>query len=96
MMLWCSAIQVAEADSVRCETEVIKIVASQYGMGAHTLSEASRFLIGDAGPNTIEDVEIKQGIEEAFAVVIPEPAWRSFHVIRDIVDYLETHARRCR
>src|SRR4051812_45894056 len=96
MALMCSVLVSTAAHARPCEPQVINIVAKQYGRNTRDLSGASQFLIGDAGPNTIEDVEIKQGVEEAFGITIPDPTWRSFRVIRDIVGYLNTHAPRCR
>ncbi|MFI5013186.1 MAG: hypothetical protein ACHQAY_12655 [Hyphomicrobiales bacterium] len=83
----------ARADACRIDQRVIKIVAEEYGKKPGQVSPRDKFAVD--GRNTIEDVEIKLGVEQAFKVKIADADWAKLVLVRDIVDYLKRQLKSC-
>jgi len=83
----------ALADSCRIDARVTGIVAEEYGKQPGDISLRDRFAVD--GPNTIEDVEIKLGVEKEFKIKIPDAAWAKLVSVADICSYLRTRLKSC-
>jgi acyl carrier protein len=83
----------AAADSCRIEERVAKIVAEEYGKKQGQVSVQDKFAVD--GPNTIEDVEIKLGVEAEFKLKIADAAWAKLVTVADIDAYLRARLKSC-
>jgi acyl carrier protein len=84
----------AAADSCRIEERVAKIVAEEYGKKQGQVSVQDKFAAD--GPNTIEDVEIKLGVEAEFKLKIADAAaWAKLVTVADIDAYLRARLKSC-
>ncbi len=77
-----------------CKGRVLALVAEEYGKRPDQVSSRDKFAVD--GPRTIEDVEIKQLVEEKFGVKIPDAEWNMLTYVGDIDDYLQSHVAACR
>lgn len=82
------------AAAASCKGRVIAIVAEEYGKRPDQISSRDKFAVD--GPHTIEDVEIRQMVEEKFGVKIPDVEWNKLQYVGDIDGYLKSHVAACR
>jgi acyl carrier protein len=87
------SIDLALADSCRIDERVLKIVATEYGKKPSEVSMREKFAAD--GPNTIEDVEIKLGVEKEFKIKIPDAAWAKLVSVADIGNYVRGRLKSC-
>jgi acyl carrier protein len=70
--------------------KVTKIVADHLGLDPATLRLGASFA-DDLGTDSLDTVEVKLMLEEAFDLEIPQAEADKMHTIQDVVEYISEH-----
>jgi acyl carrier protein len=70
--------------------KVTKIVADHLGLNPSVLRSGASFT-DDLGADSLDSVEVKLMLEEAFGLDIPQEAADKMHTIQDAVEYISGH-----
>ncbi|MBQ6621386.1 MAG: acyl carrier protein [Mogibacterium sp.] len=67
------------------------LIAEQLGVDAEII-EMDTNLMKDLEADSLDAVEIILGIEESFGIDIPDEEAEKFETVRDLVEYVDSHA----
>ncbi|MSO53725.1 MAG: acyl carrier protein [Rhodospirillales bacterium] len=70
---------------------VKKIVVEHLGVDEAKVTETASF-IDDLGADSLDTVELVMAFEEEFGCEIPDDAAEKIVTVKDVIDYIGTHA----
>jgi len=73
------------------QQRVNDILAEQLGVETGILTPEAN-LVDDLGADSLDVVELVMALEEEFAVEIPDEEVENIRTIRDVIDYIGSHA----
>ncbi|HBO69763.1 MAG TPA: acyl carrier protein [Deltaproteobacteria bacterium] len=74
------------------EKRVKEIVAEQLGKDEAEVKSESSF-IDDLGADSLDIVELVMAMEDEFGIEIPDEEAEKIKTVKDVVEYIKTHAK---
>jgi len=74
------------------EEKVKQIISEQLGIEESEITSNSSFA-DDLGADSLDQVELVMALEEAFELEISDEDAEKIHTVRDVLEYVEKHAK---
>ncbi len=74
------------------EEKVKQIISEQLGIEESEITPNSSFA-DDLGADSLDQVELVMALEEAFELEISDEDAEKIHTVRDVLEYVEKHAK---
>jgi len=85
------AMESLSSSSTTIQQRVNDILAEQLGVETGILTPEAN-LVDDLGADSLDVVELVMALEEEFGVEIPDEEVENIRTIRDVIDYIGSHA----
>ena len=69
---------------------VIKVIAEQMGVDKEKINPETSF-VNDLGADSLDTVELVMGLEDEFAVTIPDEDAEKIQTVGQAIQYIEKH-----